>query len=122
MNIRFWVGEMPKRPTVEQAKATRLYEKTKKKRKKEKKNPPNSHHLSPAERLGAGTSVRIHPVAQVQDVPGRIDVPIPHGPAVGTGLEPPAAKGGRTAHPSHALAMTVTPGEPRELPPDKGQR
>src|SRR5437773_12446660 len=88
MNIRFWVGEMPKRPTVEQAKATRLYEKTKKKRKKEKKNPPNSHHLSPAERLGAGTSVRIHPVAQVQDVPGRIDVPIPHCPAVGTGLEP----------------------------------
>src|SRR5947199_7997987 len=77
--------------------------KYKKKKEKRKKNPPNSHHLSPAERLGAGTSVRIHPVAQVQDVPGRIDVPIPHGPAAGTGLEPPAAKGGRTAHPSHAL-------------------
>ena len=52
---------------------------------------------------------------------------------MGTGLEPPAAKGGRTAHPSHALGTYLGsaklvnrddghPGEPRELPPDKGQR
>src|SRR5438046_7711466 len=75
-----------------------------KKKKKEKKIPPQTPTTYPRQN-GSGRAPAFASILspRYRMFRAALTSRFPHGPAVGTGLEPPAAKGGRTAHPSHAL-------------------